>query len=141
MHLDIQNKNHIPTFDEITNYMKSENKNRWLNLNRFIVDEFKSKSAFSYSSCSAKPGWNIKYKKSSKALCTLYPDRDVFTVLVVLNQSQMQLLNESKNLYTDYFVNIYDNCSLFNGTKWLMIDIVSNDVLNDVKNLIKLKTQ
>ncbi|WP_423245054.1 DUF3788 family protein [Heliorestis acidaminivorans] len=24
-----------------------------------------------YSKCSAQPGWNVKYKKSGKSLCTL----------------------------------------------------------------------
>ena len=26
-----------------------------------------------YSKCAMAPGWNVKYKKSGKALCTLYP--------------------------------------------------------------------
>jgi hypothetical protein len=133
--IDILNKNYEPSFDEITEYI--DKKDMWIEINNHINSTFKSKPKMFYSRCSAKPGWNVKYKKSSKAICTLYPDKDYFTALVVLNDADMKLFD--KNNFSKYLNDLYDNCSLFNNTKWLMIEIRNKEILNDVKKLMELK--
>ena len=40
---------------------------------------------------------------------------------------------------TDYTRNIFINTETFNGSRWLMLDIYSEDVFNDVKTLIELR--
>lgn len=139
MKIDILNKSIEPTLDDMTNYIEGDAKKRWIELNTHLNEQYHSKLTIMYSKCSAKPGWNVKYKKSGKALCTLYPDSDSFTALVVLNHNDMEWFKGMRNGYTDYFLNLFDNCGLFNGTKWLMIEVKSNDILDDVKNIIDLK--
>lgn len=139
MKIDIQDRTIEPSLEEITNYIEGESRKRWNNLLTFITDNFNSKPSIMYSKCSAKPGWNVKYKKGSKALCTLYPDKDYFTALIVLNHDDMEWLKGMRKDYTTYFLNLFDNCGLFNGTKWLMIEVRNDDVLNDIKNIMDLK--
>ena len=43
-----------------------------------------------FSSCSWQFGWNIKFKKSGKTLCTIYPKENYFTVLVVVGMKQKE---------------------------------------------------
>lgn len=139
MNFDILNSSVEPSLDNITNYVEGNARKRWRELIVFIENNFKSKSTITYSKCSAKPGWNVKYKKCGKALCTLYPDKDNFTSLVVLSNLDMEWLKGMRDNYTSYTLNLYDNCSLFNGTKWLMIDVTSDEILDDVKKLLQLK--
>ncbi len=44
----------------------------------YILRRPKAIRQLEYSKCSLKPGWNVKYKKSGKALCALYPMEDYF---------------------------------------------------------------
>ena len=49
-------------------------------------DMYKVKPKYAYSSCAMDNniwrGWNIKYQKSGKSLCTLYPQQGYFLALV-----------------------------------------------------------
>lgn len=41
---------------------------------RTVLEEgYRVSPRIEYSRCSMEPGWNIKYKKSGRALCTIYP--------------------------------------------------------------------
>ena len=44
----------------------------------FLQSSYGSVPLIQYSGCSAAPGWNVKYRKGGKALCTLYPDDSFF---------------------------------------------------------------
>ena len=50
------------------------------------------KPILSYSNCAMDKGiwkgWNVKYKKSGKALCTLYPKQGYFQALVVIGAKE-----------------------------------------------------
>lgn len=139
MEIDILNSSVTPSLDDITSYVEGSARKRFVNLIDFVESNFGSKSDIVYSKCSAKPGWNVKYKKCGKALCTLYPDKDRFTALVVLSNLDMEWLKGMRDNYTTYMLNLHDNCSLFNGTKWLMIEVTSDEILDDVKKLLQLK--
>jgi hypothetical protein len=137
--IDIFNKTYEPTINEINDFVGEKAKNRWLDIQKFIVDNYKTKPQTCYSSCSAMPGWNVKYKKSSKAICTLYPREDYYAILVVLNSIDMEWFKGIRNDFTNHVLDRYDNSGMMNGTKWVMIDITDDDILNDVKSIIKLK--
>lgn len=139
MVIDIYDKTYEPNFDEITNYINGDSKERWNELVNYIETNFKTKPTIFYSKCSAKPGWNVKYKKRGKALCTLYPNTHYFTALIVLSETDMEWFKGTRDNYSKYILDLYDNCNLFNGTKWLMIDITNDDIMKNVKKIIELK--
>ncbi len=37
-----------------------------------------------YSRCSMAPGWNVKYKKGGKSICTVYPNNGRFFCMLVI---------------------------------------------------------
>ena len=135
----IQNPDVMPDMQGIEHYISGDARSMWQDLLSHIENEYKSKPKIIYSRCSAKPGWNVKYKKSGKALCTLYPEKEGFVALIVLSDKDMMLFDSNKKQYTQHVQKRYESCTLFNGTKWLMIQVSDNDVLNDIKELIKLK--
>lgn len=137
----IQNKDIEPSMQEISGYMTGEAKTRWEGFINEIEDSFKAKPQIAYSVCAAKPGWNVKYKKSGKALCTLYPEKESFVALVVLGAKDMELFNTVRESYTDYICEMYDRIKLFNGTKWMMIKITDQNIADDVIKLMHLKRE
>ncbi len=131
----ILNASHEPAFDEISNYMNERERNLWEDYNKFIKDNYKCRPVIDYSNCSAKPGWNIKYKKSGKSLCTLYPEKDGFVVLVVVKLDLLPVLEE----LDPEIVKIANEAKPFNKTKWLMIPVKNKNMLQNVKELLMLK--
>jgi hypothetical protein len=139
--IDIFNKSYEPTIKEINDFVGGGAKKRWLDIQQFIIDNYQAKMQTSYSRCSAMPGWNVKYKKSGKAVCTLYPREDYYAILIVLNEEDMEWFKGIRNGFTDHVLNRYDNSGMMNGTKWVMIDVSDDEILNDVKGIIKLKME
>lgn len=94
-----------------------------------------------HSICSGAPGWNIKYKKSGRSLCTLYPDNGFFTCLVSAGSREAMEAELLLSTCTEYVRNLYWNTKPFNGGRWLMVSVTSVEILEDVKKLIDLRVQ
>lgn len=45
----------------------------WAELCTWLETEWNVRPLVQYSSCSGAKGWNVKYRKGGRALCTLYP--------------------------------------------------------------------
>jgi hypothetical protein len=136
----IQDQTNTPDMQAIAESIKGDAHNRWLKLTSFINDTYSAKPQIVYSKCSAKPGWNVKYKKSGKALCTLYPEPESFTTLIVVASSDMDRYDLIRPVFSDSMNALYDRTQLFNNTKWLMIPVTDDTLLEDVKKLLQFKT-
>lgn len=94
-----------------------------------------------HSICSGAPGWNIKYKKNGRSLCTLYPANGFFTCLVSMGNREAMEAELLLSACTEYVRNLYWNTKPFNGGRWLMVSVTSVEILEDVKKLIDLRVQ
>jgi len=68
-----------PTWEQTTDFVSHAN---WGALTGWIQDRYGVAPSIEFSK--ELPGWNIKYKKTGKSLCTIYPEPGTFTVLVVV---------------------------------------------------------
>ena len=128
-----------PTDKELSDYMISP---LYEELCIYLSDEFNAKRSVEYSKCSAIPGWNIKYKKGSKSLCVVYPEMNIPKVMVVIGN---KLETEAEAIiYTssDYVMNRYKESKSNSGLgTWLVLDLLNEEVLSDIKRLIELKVK
>lgn len=135
----ILDSSHTPSYDEITYYIDEPGRGLWQEMNSFIQERYKTSPKIAYSKCSAKPGWNVKYQRSGKSLCTLYPEMDGFVVLIVIT---LDLVPVVEAMSGDFEEEVFETIRIakpFNGTKWLMIQVKSGGILNNVKQLLLLK--
>lgn len=131
---------HIPFFEDIRDYI-GEAKPVWDELVLHIEETYKAKRQLDYSKCSAQPGWNVKYKKSSKSLCTLYPMLNYFIALVVVGakeEDEVELAMEA-GVFSKYVKELYQNTAFSAMGRWLMIEVRNKDVLNDIETLIRIR--
>lgn len=135
----IANANVQPDMQQIGEYITGEAGALWHELNGYIARTFVSKPQIAYSVCAAKPGWNVKYKKRGRALCTLYPERKGFVALVVLSEKDQHVFDMAKPSYTRYVRDLYRGCKPLGSTRWLMITVSDKAVLQDVVKLLHLK--
>ncbi len=133
---------HIPSYDDIREYLGVE-KTNWDKFTAYIEEEYQVKPKIEYSKCSAQPGWNVKYKKSGKSLCTLYPMEGFFIALVVVGAKEEEEVKVGMDagLFTTYVKELYDNTVYSAMGRWLMIEVKNKDVINDIKQLISIRVR
>ena len=61
---------HQPTMDEIADYIGGDAKELWVSFLQYMETAYKAKPKLSYSVCSGKPGWNVKFQKSGQSFGT-----------------------------------------------------------------------
>lgn len=94
-----------------------------------------------HSICSGAPGWNVKFKKGGRALCTLYPSHGCFTCLVSVGSREAMEAELLLSRCTGYVRELYWKTALFNGGRWLMICVTSPEILEDTQQLISLRVK
>ncbi len=128
----------MPTFADISEYVDSE---LWETLNSFLQSTYHVQPKLFYSRCSMQSGWNIKYKKSGKSLCTLYPMEGFFIALIVIGSKESHEAELMLPSYSEYIKNLYQNTAFSAGGRWLMINVTEPVILNDVISLVKIRTR
>ena len=86
LNYEVFNKENQPTEAEIKDFVGAEIFTLFADLDSHLREGYKIKPKLAYSSCAMDNnmwrGWNIKYQKSGKSLCTIYPQQGYFLVLV-----------------------------------------------------------
>lgn len=113
----------------------------WEELRGFIEESYGVSPMVEYSKCSGAPGWNVKYKKGGRALCTLYPQAGAFTCMISIGRREAPEAELLLPGLTPYLQNLYQQAQPFNGGRWLMIDVTEPAVLPDVKALLHLRVR
>lgn len=135
----ILDASHDLAFEEILTYIKEPALTWWQDLNTFIQQKYKVSPKITYSNCTAQKGWNIKYNKSGKSLCTLYPQRNDFIALIVVKLEMAEMIEAMSDTLDPALLGIVKTARPFNNTKWLMIPVNSPAILRNVQELLTLK--
>ena len=113
-------------------------------LDGYLRETYKVKPKLSYSGCGmdggAWKGWNIKYQKSGKSLCTVYPKQGYLQLLVTIGARGVNEAELLMPFCTEYVQNLFKQ-SDFHGSKYLGIELRDENVLHDVKRLIEIRAK
>jgi hypothetical protein len=131
-------QNREPTMDEMSKFV---NNPLWEELQRFIENAYQIKPLLSYSRCSAQRGWNLKYRKSGKSLCVLYPMDGFFFAMVVIGDKEMTETEAYLPQASTALQSLFAKTRYSAGGRWLMIPVTSEAVQEDVKNLIQIRVR
>ena len=110
----------------------------WGELRAWVEQSYGAQPRVEHSTCSAAPGWNVKYKKG-RALCTLYPRQGYFIALVTVGRAEAAEAELALPLMTAQVREQYRRTTPMNGARWLMIDVADERTLADVKRLVGLR--
>lgn len=127
---------HAPAFEEISSYI---NNPLWQELNDYLQAAYVVQPKLSYSRCSVQRGWNVKYQKNGRALCTLYPMEGFFIALVVIGEREQIQTELLLPLCCAYTQELYRQAACTVGQRWLMLAVTDAKVLQDVKRLVRLR--
>jgi len=110
-------------------------KELWQDLTRFIADNYRVKSDFAFYG--KNYGWAVRFRRAGKALLSIYPGEESFTVQIVLGETAAEKaarLKLGKNVR-----NVIENARQFPEGRWLFIRIGSKQDIGDVQQLLMLK--
>ena len=133
---EMYDKENKPDFKAVADYVACK---YWDELCDFVERTYSIAPIMDYSKCSAAPGWNVKYRKSSKSLCTLYPNKDYFTCLISIGRKEAPETEFILNACTSYVQELYKKSDMLNGARWLMIDVTTGEILKDVLELLCIR--
>lgn len=127
-----------PTAEEIAACVQSP---LWRRFCTEIEETYGISPKTEFSKCTMAPGWNVKYKKRGKALCTLYPDAGKFSCLLMVpdakqNEAELLMQTAAPALRDQYF-----SQKSTMGGRWPMVDMTDEKTMQDVLALIALKME
>ena len=129
-------KEHRPTEEEVLAAVGST-RPWWEKLPRFIADNYRIKEDFAFYG--KNYGWALRFRKGGKALLSLYPGQDSFTVQIILGQTESE-----KALSLDIGSKVrktIEDARQFAEGRWLFMKVESEQDLADVKHLLMVKSQ
>ncbi len=112
---------------------------QWGNFLQFMEETCPVPPRMEYSGCSMQPGWNIKFKKSGKNLFTVYPASGYFICMILIGQKEAVETEFLLPSFSGYMQQLYESTQIFKGTRWLMVEVRNQEVLDDLKELILIK--
>lgn len=135
--IDLLDKSNCPAIEEISEYVKNP---VFMEFCSEIRNTYNCREKTEYSSCSWKKGWNLKFKKAGKTLCTIYPGEYYFTVLIVVGKKEKESVEAILPECTPELSDIYHRTQEGNGQRWLMIELEDrNGLYQDVLRLIQIR--
>lgn len=137
---ELFNANKVPSYEDIKQYI-GEEVAIWSELLIYIEEAYQVQPKMTYSKCAAQPGWNIKYQKSGKSLCTLYPMEGYFISLVVVGAKEEEEVEIALETFSPYVEELYRKTSFSCGGRWLMIEVKDKSVLKDIMSLIAIRVK
>ena len=81
-------KTRKPSEEEMVCFIGERARNAWLEIRRFIEDRYDLVPETVFYG--AKYGWTVRYRKGGKTLCSLFPEKGGFTVLIVLGKKESE---------------------------------------------------
>lgn len=125
-----------PIKDEIENTI-SENSFLWSDMCKYLKENYNFNPELVYYG--KKYGWTIRYRKSGKTLCSLFPEKDAFTVLVVLGMKEVEKTYSTIDKLNSEFRSLFENTEQLRDGRWLWIRVLAKDDIESIKLLLNTK--
>jgi len=134
--MDMQDGTRKPSFEAIGRYVGNP---LWEQLCGYVEQTYQVEPLIGYSGCSMLPGWNVKYRKAGRTLCTLYPIRGHYMALVVIGERERGKFEAVFSSFSEYVQRLYHGTQSNMGQRWLMADVCEDAIVQDIKQCIAIR--
>ncbi len=94
-----------------------------------------------FSKCGLEPGWNLKFKKGSKALTTVYLRPGYVTAMISIAPKDEAAAEGILFACTEATRTLYQRTASSKIGRWLMMDLTAPEILEDAKALLALRSK
>ena len=127
-------KDHQPTDSEILKTIGDSAP--WLELRQYLESSYDFSPELVYY---GKYGWTIRYRRSGKTLCSLFPEKGAFTALLVLGKKEAEKALSMKDQFNASVRELLDNTEQRHDGCWLWIRVLKQSDIIRIKELLRLK--
>ncbi|MCI8970733.1 MAG: DUF3788 domain-containing protein [Oscillibacter sp.] len=127
-----------PSMEELDRYADNP---LWPEFRQYLKDAYGAEPRMDYSRCGLEPGWNVKFKKGSKALTTVYLRPGYVTAMVSVAPKDEAAAEGILLTCTEATRTLYQNTASSKMGRWLMLDLTSPELLEDIKALLALRVR
>ena len=107
----------------------------WSEIVSFVEDSFRVRSDWKFYG--KNYGWSLAFKKSGKALVSLYPDAGSFTAQVILKEGQ--IARAPSELLIPELRAAIDGANPYAEGRWVFLAVSSERELEVVKRLVEIR--
>lgn len=112
-------------------------KKPWLEFTSFLDETYDfSPEKLNYGK---KYGWAIRYRKSNRTWCALYPQKDCFQVQIIFGKKEVDKFQEKRDEFGDFVLNKFDSTKQLHDGRWMFFTITDSTLLEDLKKLMLIK--
>ncbi len=133
----MSDKAHEPTEEEILDFIGEPAKEAWVELRRLIEDHYDLISDTVFYG--AKYGWTVRYRKGGKTLCSLFPEKGAFTVLIVLGCKESEIAASLREELGPTVQKLIGDTQQLHDGRWLWIRLLTTSDVDDVMKLLQVK--
>jgi hypothetical protein len=131
--LDKQNK---PTMKAFFSYCGNTSA-LFEKLNLFLTDELKMDAMMRFPYGNSY-GWGLKYSLKRKHICDVFAEKDAFTVMLRLSNTQFEKEYDDMTDYTKEYIDNKYPCS---DGGWIHYRVLKEEHLQDIEKLLQIKIQ
>ncbi|MGC7872323.1 DUF3788 domain-containing protein [Desulfosporosinus sp. SYSU MS00001] len=127
----------IPTQEELVVLLGSDVYEVWQKICDFVNENYDMNSQWNNG---GKGGlYEYKFRKSSKTLCTLYAKEKSFGFMVIYGKNEREKFETERQNFSDNIQSLYDKAQTYHDGKWIMVNVLDDNPLEDIKNMLKIK--
>ena len=126
-----------PTEEKMASFIGESAKEAWQEIRRFIEDSYSLEPETIFYG--EKYGWTVRYRKSGKTLCSLFPEKGGFTVLIILGKKESDKFFSLRDELSSKIQELFNNTKQYHDGRWLWIRLLTKSDTDDVKKLLQIK--
>lgn len=127
-----------PSMEETDQYVDNP---LWPVFRQYLKDAYGAEPRMDFSRCGLEPGWNLKFRKGSRALTTVYLRPGYVTAMISVAPKDEDAAERVLLTCTEYTKTLYRNTASSKMGRWLMADLTAPEILEDVKALLTLRAK
>lgn len=135
--LDIEDRTRQPSLREMSEYIGCP---LFDELCRRMDGDYQALCKIEYSGDKILLGWNAKFRKAGRTLCTVYPRKGHFFMLLVVGPKEKQRVEERLPAFSEEFQEVYRTTREGMGQRWLLLDLNEHTALyDDALHVIRIR--
>ena len=137
--IDIEDKSYQPTVSEMSEFVGNP---LFDELCGYMESEYQACEKVEYSGEKAFLGWNLKFRKAGRTLCTVYPRKGYFPMLLIVGRKEKDRVEALLPSMSEEFTQLYENTRECMNQRWLMLDFSEKNALfSDALSIVKIRRE
>ena len=137
IHERFYNKENKPTRSQIKKALGNKVLTSWTEITNYIDSVYHIKPEKTFGG--KNYGWSFKYRKSGMTLCSIFPEKESFTVQIVFAQNDLENLSANFSTLSKSAQKLITATKQYFDGRWVKFRLPNDANLKDIKTMLTAK--